>query len=284
MARTDIHRPAAIVPADYQFVAFDYLPSTGDIESSYLAEMRRQKIAHMGRTGGTYSDHEHGGQCYICGSVNAIYTATFYHPKSNAYIRTGLDCAEKLECRGIDAFKKNVKVAREAAAGKRKAKAALEVAGHGKAWDLFVAGTDGVNETIVRDIVGKLVKYGSISDKQMNFIGALLAKIAQAPVVAAARAAETEAAAIVPVTNDRILIEGVVVSVRAPDAYAAFPAWKMLVKHDTGYKVWGTIPSAISDVKPGARVSFVAAVSVSDKDNKFGFFSRPAQAKVLVEA
>ena len=42
MARKDIHRPAAIEPADYEFVAFDYLPNEGDPlgAAMFLAEQR----------------------------------------------------------------------------------------------------------------------------------------------------------------------------------------------------------------------------------------------------
>ena len=55
--RKDIHRPGAIEPADYEFVAFDYLPSSpGDIgQAMFLAEQRKAKRAHMERTGGFYS-------------------------------------------------------------------------------------------------------------------------------------------------------------------------------------------------------------------------------------
>ena len=60
-------------------------------------------------------------------------------PNPTDYIKTGLDCANKLECEGIDAFKKNVKIAKEAAAGKKKAAAILTELGLSKAWDLYEA-------------------------------------------------------------------------------------------------------------------------------------------------
>jgi len=138
MARKDIHRPSAIEPADYEFVAFDYLPSSpGDIGAAmFLMEERKRKAAHMEKSGGYYSSHEHGGNCYICGA-HCVYSASFYHAKSNRYIKAGLDCSEKLECEGIEAFRKNVKKALEANAGKRKAAALLEKAGVAKAWALW---------------------------------------------------------------------------------------------------------------------------------------------------
>jgi hypothetical protein len=230
--RKDVHRPAAIEPADYQFVAFDYLPSSpGDIgQAMFLAEERRRKRDHMEKSGGHYSQHEHGGLCHICGSVNAIYSASFYHAKSNSYIKAGLDCAQKLECSGIEAFRKNVKKAKEAAAGKRKAAAILIEKGLGKAWEMYeadvayrkafaaenkawheanpdpemVSDKNGYgmvavgapkfkecsrDELTALDIVGRLIKWGNISDKAADFLGQLLERIEKAPEVAAAKAA-----------------------------------------------------------------------------------------------
>ena len=55
---------------------------------------------------------------------------------------------------------------------------------------------------------------------------------------------------------------------------------KMLVKAD-GYKLWGSVPSAIADeVERGSVVEFAAKIQPSDDDKSFGFFSRPSKAKV----
>ena len=316
MARKDIHRPAAIEPADYQFVAFDYLPSSpGDLgQAMFLAEERRRKRAHMERTGGTYSGHEHGGLCHICGSVNAIYSATFYHEKSNAYIRTGLDCADKLECEGIEAFRKNVKKAKEANAGKRKAKAILEEKGLGKAWELYEADIakrkayaeackawDETNadeatgrpefiestrdETTALDIVSRLVKWGNISDKAAAFLATLIDRIERAPEIAAERAAakalENANAKPVPAASGRVMVKGEVLTIREQDGFYG-PQIKMLVKAEDGWKVWGTVPAAIAaEVEKGSVVEFAASLKQSDNDEYFGFFSRPAKAKVF---
>lgn len=315
MARKDIHRPAAIEPADYVFVAFDHLPgSSGDLgEALFMQEQRKYKRAHMARTGGTYSGHEHGGLCHICGSVNAIYSATFYHEKSNSYIRTGLDCADKLECEGIEAFRKNVKKAKEAAAGKRKAKETLEKLGLGKAWELYEAndakrkahaeaykewqnaGGDedsapkypesSRDEDTALDIVSRLIKWGNISDKAASFLGTLLDRIDRAPEIAAEKAAakalEMANAKPVPAVEGRVLVKGEVLTVREQEGFYG-PQIKMLVKAEDGWKVWGTVPSAIAgEVEKGSVVEFNAALKASDDDKFFGFFSRPAKAKVI---
>jgi hypothetical protein len=316
MARKDIHRPAAIEPADYQFVAFDYLPSSpGDLGAAmFLAEERRRKRAHMERTGGHRSNHEHGGNCAVCGSVNAIYTATFYHEKSNSYISTGLDCADKLQCEGIEAFRKNVKKAKEANAGKRKAKAVLEEAGLGKAWELYEADVekrkayadaykewqnagggdeDSVpkypelsrDENTALDIVSRLIKWGNISDKAASFLGALLERIEKAPEIAAEKAAakalEMANAKPVPVIAGRVLVTGEVLTVKEQEGFYGIQT-KMLVKAADGWKVWGTVPSAlIGEVERGSVVEFSASLQKSDNDEYFGFFSRPSKAKVI---
>jgi hypothetical protein len=318
--RKDIHRPAAIEPADYEFVAFDYLPSSpGDIgQAMFLQEQRKRKAAHMAKSGGVYSNHEHGGLCHICGSVNAIYSASFYHAKSNSYIKAGLDCAQKLECSGIDAFKKNVKKAKEAAAGKRKAQAILVEAGLGKAWELYAADVaarkahaaahkewldaggdhhDDENssapkfpeysrdELVVQDIVSRLIKWGNISDKAKDYLAVLLDKIERAPEIAAEKAAakalEMADAKPVPMVEGRVLVKGEVLSVREQEGFYGVQI-KMLVKASDGFKLWGTVPAALVDeVEKGSVVEFNAAVKPSDDDEYFGFFSRPSKAKVI---
>lgn len=56
---------------------------------------------------------------------------------------------------------------------------------------------------------------------------------------------------------------------------------RMTVKLDSGERFWGTLPKAIEGVKKGERVAFTASVEYSNDDPNFGFFSRPAKARVL---
>jgi hypothetical protein len=287
MTRTDTHRPSAIIPEDYQFVGFQYL-RVDDLGSAlFLADERRRIQAHMTQTGGDYSRHEHGGNCAICGSVNAIYKALFWHKPSNDYISTGLDCAEKLECSGVEAFRRNVASARDQVAGKRKAEAVLSDEGLSAAWTLYVEGQKSASElpreeTTLCDIVNRLIKYGSVSPAQISFLHRLVDQIANRAIIAAKRQAETDKAAPVPVTDKRLTIKGKVLSIRVPDYDRGdFGPTKMLVQHADGWKVWGSLPSNLTDLQRGAVVEFDAKVKVSDRDTKFGFFSRPTKARVL---
>jgi hypothetical protein len=290
MTRTDIHRPSAINPTEYQFVAFDYfkLGSSGDIlaDCAALQQERAVKQAHMARTGGKYSNHEHGGNCMICGNANAIYTVTFYHALTNVYVSVGQDCAEKLDASGysestFNSFRSTISNALEAQAGKRKAVATLDAANLSKCWPIYDLATRpmfqdrGYEENTIINIVEKLVKYGSLSPKQVKFLGDLLTQIDTRAARDAARKLELENAADCPA--GRIEIAGTVLAVKVQDGYYG-PSTKVLVKHDSGWKVWGT---RVGNFNRGDKVKFTATVTVSDKDSKFGFFKRPTNPVVL---
>ncbi len=279
MTRTDIHRPSVILPEDYEFVGFEYIKE-GD---EYYSD-RVYLNAHMERTGGTMSRHAHGGSCHICGA-HAIYTARFYHVPTNQYIRTGLDCAEKLDAAinsGVaDDFRAKTRAAIEQIAGKRKAKAILEQMGFADAWDVYLATDleDNASYT-VRNMVQNLVKYGSFSPKQIAFFGSLMNRVRNKDAIAAQRAAEREAAKKVPITTGRVTIWGEVVSKKYNEDWNNY---KIIVKHVDGWKVYGTLPRAIDSAKVGDTVKFDAVLTVSEKDEKFGFFSRPSKPELIAK-
>lgn len=156
--------------------------------------------------------------------------------------------------------------------------ALLNEKGLGGAVAIYEGNTEAYEENTVRDIVGKLVKYGSVSDKQLAFVGALLKRIEDRPAREAREKAAYEAAAPVPITNDRINITGEVLTVKIKDGRFG-SSLKMLIKHNDGYKLWGTVPAVLSSAQRGDRVEFDATVKPSDDDPKFGFFNRPTNAR-----
>ena len=286
MARKDIHAPSRIMPEDYEFVAFDYYGP--DAFGLNLSGERAAFRAHMDRTGGKFSGHEHGGSCHICGA-SAMYVAKFHHKPSNKYIVTGEDCAAKMDMGDAVAFRSfraKVGEAREAAAGKNKAKAVLEKAGAGAAWAVYEAGGGNNDAVIVGDMVARLIRYGSISDKAMGFMKVLLDRIENAPRIAAEKAAakalEMANAKPVPVVEGRIVIRGEVLSVKLKESFYG-SVLKMLVKSDEGFKVWGSVPSSI-EVGKGDKVEFSAKLERSTDDEYFGFFSRPSKASIIEKA
>ena len=143
-------------------------------------------------------------------------------------------------------------------------------------------------ERTIVDIVAKLAKYGSISDRQWAFVRLLLVKIDTRAERAARATAERETALPMPnvPVGERITIRGEIVSTRAETrtfGYRTQGVMKMLVKHADGWKVWGTMPAALAASR-GDTIEFTAAVTRSDRDEKFGFFSRPTNARILTNA
>lgn len=285
--RLDIHRPSAINPCEYTYVSQDYW-GPGSFNSAFLATERATLKQHMANTGGKFSNHEHGGSCHICGAA-AMYVAHFHHPKTNKYITTGCICAEKVGMGDPALFRKfhkHILEAKRAEKGKQKAVETLEKLGLMRAWEIYM-GPEYRNspmpaeENTVCDILSRLVKWGNISDRQVSYLRSLFNRIDTRKEREAQRAAEHAAAAPVPVTSDRVPIIGTILGFREPDAYARFPQRKILLESDAGWKVWGSLPASLSGCKRGDKIRFLAYLTRSDKDEKFGFFNRPSKAEVL---
>lgn len=85
-----------------------------------------------------------------------------------------------------------------------------------------------------------------------------------------------------PVVEGRVEITGEIVSTREDEGMYGWTV-KMRVRDDRGFEVWGTMPKALVDAgaEEGARVAFVATVEASRDDETFGFFRRPATARLV---
>jgi hypothetical protein len=86
-------------------------------------------------------------------------------------------------------------------------------------------------------------------------------------------------------TEGRRLIVGEVISAKQKytSRYGG-AVTKITVALDDGNKVWGTMPSALSeDAIKGERISFTATVTPSDRDEHFGFFKRPSEGEYVGE-
>jgi hypothetical protein len=309
--RDDIHSPKNIIPDEYQYVAEDYMKVECLGDALCLNAQRDILQAHRAQTGGKHAQVNTTGNCQVCGSVNALYTSIFYHQKSNTYVRMGHDCADKCACGGEferNAFRRAIQDAREAYAGKRKAQAALGDAGVPAAWDIYAADYDTLprdpktvvnraekldefgyvvqeayhfagdtfyEERTIRDIVGRLVKYGSVNEAQMKLVKQLTERIPDRDLRnaewEAKRKAEKEAAA--PCPKGRIKIEGTVLKVEERETQWGFRT-VMTVKATEGFVLWGSVPSNAT-VEKDCKIVFVATVEPSEQDAKFGYYKRP---------
>lgn len=359
MTRNDVHRPSVIEPLDYEYVGIEYMRTDDDLGAAlFLAEERKRIRAHMERTGGSYSRHQHGGNCHICGA-HAIYTALFFHVPSCTYIRTGFECAEKLDGGNEDefrAFRAAVHDARANQAGKNKARVLLDDMGLSRAWDLYRMDLEEIERDskyeaasmepyrrckcgswngcekcdysgvqpnrlgTVCDIVARLVRWGGLSEAAERYLRNCVEYVDRYEEILAERAAEKARAADCP--EGRVKVVGTVLKKEwRENAYGG--SLKMTVKSDEGFVVWGGAPSAIQLVNDqervdltygdvcyfedhgridevhadrngaflchdiqrglerGDRVEFMAAVTPSDRDPKFGFFKRPTKARLI---
>lgn len=83
----------------------------------------------------------------------------------------------------------------------------------------------------------------------------------------------------VPLTDERILIEGEVVHAKVEKSQWGNLS-RCLVLDGRGFKVWGRCICWV-DVGQTQRVRFMARVERSDHDPKFGFFKRPSKVELL---
>ncbi len=218
MTRTDAHRPSAIVPDEYDVVSCDYYgPSYGG-PYPFLVRQREIFRDHMNRTGGRYAERHNSGSCHICGAA-AMYVVNWYHRPSNTYIVTGEDCAVKMEMDGggdlFRSLRKSVAKQRQRRKGEAKAKETLALLGLSDAWRYYDPGYDGPadgsgwgrEEPIIQNIVFKLVRYDSLSEKQATLVAKLLADIADRPRRRAEAAAKRAASSWLGTVGERVTLE-----------------------------------------------------------------------------
>ena len=178
----------------------------------------------------------------------------------------------------------NTNTAANAAHAFRPAQVWLNQNGLAAAWEVYqqFETTGGTGDhAIIRDMVWRLEQGRELSGKQVNYLRILMERIERKGARAAQWAAESATAADVP--TGRLEIEGEVAATKLQESRFG-TQFKMLVKHTSGYKVWGTVPRAIDGLAKGDTVRFTATVEPSPSDPKFGFFSRPTGAAVVNKA
>ncbi|MNE35827.1 hypothetical protein D3C80_1296090 [compost metagenome] len=304
MARIDIHRPSAIIPSDYVFVcAFSY--SEAALMPGVLDAERATLERHMAHTGGEFSKHEHGGSCHVCGAWMKDY-AIFFHVPTNTYIKTGFDCAQKMEFDDPDLFRRirdRRLAAEKSVAGKLKAEGLIDEMGLSLevAYSIFRKDGWGVyaNDELLDkfaelvwfentlyaacDIIRALVKYGNLSEKQWDYLGKCLVRIAGAQEQLDNRAAIEAAkhANSKPAPEGKVVVVGKVISHKYSENIYNGVDHKMLVEHADGWRVWVTVPAAISELDKGWEVQFTATLTPSPDDKFFCFGSRPSKASII---
>jgi len=228
--------------------------------------------------------HANGG-CAACGTHFA-HGAVVANRTTNELIAIGGICAGTwgaAEAIGVRAAR-----ARKAAANAAVSAERLRAANAFLSENVALATAFEDDHEIIQDIYAKLLRWGSISPKQVDLVFKIAGEAAQREEQAKAANARQAALDATPeLSEGRYRIEGRVISTKWTDGYMPGESTlKMLVEMKDRNRVWGTVPSAIFDEVYEAefgtiRVGFDASVDRSQDDLHFGFYKRPSKAKVL---
>ena len=278
--RTDVHRPSAMDPEAYELEGFaDFHGLDGYRPTRRISELVDEGYHFGGDYGGG------AGACGHCGA-HIRYAALMSHKKSMTLIWVGEQCLDNRFDSGMtkDEFQRMRKLARLNSERRAKSEKIAELceAHPLLAW-LTYWGTDSQAElgSFLSSLAWKLDKYGELSPRQIETAEAAIVRETNWRVEREERQAREDAEPKTEVPEGRQVVTGEVLSTKwVENDFGG--STKMLVKDDRGFKVWGTVPSAIVfDVEKGSRVSFTATLKRSDDDECFGFSSRPTKAEVL---
>jgi hypothetical protein len=282
MTRTDTHKPSLLDPAEYDFMAAFYQGDSPWIGQGYRAEMEIYEAAveaHLVFNG----NHAAKGTCDHCGAA-FNHGVLFRHIPTDELIHVGHICAANtvgLPSRAEKVRKSAEKLAKELKEREeRKLAAADWHKEHAEliSWLATVTLADDAHSFLL-DMHSTIEKWGKLSDRQT---AATYKWMEGAKKREASKQAEAETLSHAkPLEEGRREIMGDVISTKWQDSDFG-GGMKMLVRMADGNKVWGTIPAAIDSTDlVGETVIFTATVKRSGNDEHFGFFSRPASARIL---
>ena len=310
--RTDIHRPANpdFDPLAYEFRGVFDLGITGDAARGSMTQrgLFNQAVAALRAEGFTPASDDDGIRCGHCGQQGLRYVAIMALDKGGVreWIYVGETCLDhrfSLAQGEFHALRKAAELDRQAQkvlaafTAACDADSALAYATYAQNMGAAIVGEVGGEPVtfaelhrkdrvldIMADVARKARNHGGATEGQMAMINKHLGWLADADAATAEKLAEARARAeaeanIPPLAEGRQQMIGEVVSAKWVDNDFG-GALKILVRLEGGQRVYGTCPRALDAANgsvTGRRVTFTAAVQVSDDDPTFGFYSRPTK-------
>lgn len=283
--RTDCHRPAELDPATYSYVGWIY---QGDSEAVLEAihgafhhdptDLDPEKVRRSNHLfdGNYKAKHtcDHCGAWFHWGNV-------YRHRPTNQIVVVGHICAERFRLESRAAWIQE-QVRRQQEANERRhaiLTAAREWLAEEEHQDLVpIIGEEAQpTHAILVDLKRSLFQWGHLTDPQIE----LARKIDRELKTPKVEKPKTDV-----VNGKAVVITGTVISTRSEESTFGYRQviYKMLVEDDRGFRVWGSVPSAIGSTERGERVTFTADVERSQDDASFGFFKRPRKAQVIEPA
>lgn len=306
MTRTDIHRPTELTTEDYVYVGgYDNeIGLPGDSPAGANRARLRAAIAAS-----TTTAYHSGSQCDHCGA-HIRYVAVVRHTPTGDHLAIGETCLDNRFERATADFQAMRKAAQLDREQQRLVTASNAYrADHDVDWDVLDASVNG----FVMDVLAKLRRWGSISDKQLTAIVGAVVRDTQRDADQAVTAVTPSAVA---PNADGVTVEGRIVSLKWKDSdYGG--AMKMTVvvtTPDGDYRVWGTQPRALEGewgcmgcgstapvcrdgcdshnhaagyvgaAAVGDTVRFTANFSQAHDDTSMAFFKRPRKATIVATA
>jgi hypothetical protein len=271
--RTDVHRPGAIIPADYRYLLSYAFGGQSDGCGGTLPAFNVDLLLKNEREHGRVDIGERtGGGCDICGAFYFQGDA-FIHEPSGKVLRVGHTCSDKLDL-AVDRSTFERERMSQVMKRERRAKKLEKIdqaRGQLRA-DRDLARAFRSSHRIVRDILSKLLQWGSISDKQ----AALVKKID-----ADERAPKRPEAPKVNAPNGRVTVEARIVSKKVVegDWGSAVKGLFVVSTPEGEWRAWGTIAQGILDDAHGHAVGALVLITATFEpkadDPSFAFFKRP---------
>jgi hypothetical protein len=278
--RGDVHRPAEMVPGDYEYLATSY-PVEEEGEHGTIRHIEwdgTDEWTEMGRPTRSTAAHTRDGNCDHCGAAHT-YQVILRHKPTGALVSVGHQCYEQRF--SVPGWQNVIadKARRAALKLKREANVAAALAAMDETErTAFQWGESDPNaHPIAQDLAHKAAQYGPLSDKQK----ALLVKIHRETLERAAKKAEEEANA-EPVPEGKVVVRGTILGFKTAETDFGTTT-KMVIRDDRGFKVYGTRPAEVyrADGEKGDRIEFTATLERSKDDPFFGFFRRPTKTRII---
>lgn len=282
--RTDIHRPSAINPVDYAMVGCFYQGGSNDMAEAYIGDhLHLDDVLGDGWSsliGVPDGNYRTKGTCDHCGAHFA-HGVIYRHGPTHELLTVGHICADKVMLPGATALARQLELKRRAAEAAKterenKAYRAQFATEHPKVMQAFAEMT---YNDFVADVRRRFEgSYPQLSERQVEALESAYDKHLERQ----AEKAERDSKPIVPVSAGQgVTIKGKIISTKW-QASQYGETLKMLVEDDQGFRVFGSVPGSLMvEDLPGRRVSFIANVTKSDRDETFGFFKRPRKAMFI---
>lgn len=245
-------------PADYEFCCEYYCGPNEDIADAYSREAWPEDCPLL-----TLGNCDHCGTAHFYGAI--------FRAKDGSYLTIGNVCATKFfnfaSRKAYLTMQADLAKRTRELSEKRRKEAEAFLAAHPELVEAFK-----VDHHIIQSIHAALIKYGNLSDRQVN----LVLKIADE------KPEEEVKAKPIPeeLLDGRHEFTGKVLGFKDQDGYYGTTT-KMVFRDDRGFTIYGTAFSADQGYEKGDRLTFHAAIEQSKNDNTFGFFKRPTRGKVI---